>query len=104
MSRHIRRAITPIEPEGYRHVWHQYTIRLTDVDREEAIARLKQAGVDASIFYPVPVHQQKVYRDRGYDDRMPVAEMLCRQVISLPVHPGLSQEDLDTIVAAVESL
>lgn len=103
-NEHIRRAITPCEPEGYRHVWHQYTIRLANGDRDAAVEKLKEAGVGTGVFYPVPVHQQKVYRDRGYNDHLPVAEEIATQVISLPVHTALTPSDLETIVDAVESL
>ena len=103
-NQHIKRALTPCEPDGYEHVWHQYTIRLTNVDRDAAVEKLKQAGVGTGVFYPVPVHHQKVYLDRGYKDHLPVAEEVAKQVISLPVHTALTPSDLETIVAAVESL
>jgi dTDP-4-amino-4,6-dideoxygalactose transaminase len=104
LNQHIRRALTPVEPEGYGHVWHQYTIRLTKGNRDEAVEKLKQAGVGTGIFYPVPVHKQKIYLERGYTDHLPVTEELSGQVISLPVHAALTPADLETIVAAVESL
>jgi perosamine synthetase len=104
LNRHIRRAITPCEPEGYRHVWHQYTIRWTDGDRDEAVEKLKNSGVGTGVFYPLPVYAQKIYKERGYTDHWPVTEMVCKQVISLPVHAALTQADLETIVSAVESL
>jgi dTDP-4-amino-4,6-dideoxygalactose transaminase len=51
------------------------------------------------------VHQQQLYRDLGYgDQRFPVSERAAREVLSLPIHPGLTRNDLDTIVAAVEAL
>jgi dTDP-4-amino-4,6-dideoxygalactose transaminase len=103
-NQHITRAITPSEPEGYRHVWHQYTVRVTHTDRDQAVEKLKEAGVGTGIFYPVPVYRQKVYLDRGYTDCLPITEEVTRQVISLPVHPALSEADRETIVKAVQSL
>jgi dTDP-4-amino-4,6-dideoxygalactose transaminase len=103
-NQHITRAVTPRVPANQEHVWHQYTIRLTETNRDQAVEKLKQAGVGTGVFYPVPVHHQKVYTDRGYSDHLPVAEEISQQVISLPVHPALSPSDLETIVAAVESL
>ncbi len=103
-NEHIKRAIVPCEPEGYQHVWHQYTIRLTDTNRDQAVEKLKQSGVGTGIFYPIPVYAQKVYRARGYTDQLPVTDLVCQQVISLPVHAGLSPVDLEAIVAAVEAL
>ncbi len=104
LSAHITKAITPVEPEGYQHVWHQYTIRVTQVNRDEALEKLKAAGVGTGVFYPVPVYRQQVYLDRGYTDHLPVTEVVCQQVISLPVHAALTPSDLDTIVNTVESL
>ena len=104
LNAHITRAITPDQPEGYQHVWHQYTIRVTHMNRDEALEKLKAAGVGTGVFYPVPVYRQKVYLDRGYSDHLPVTEEVCQQVISLPVHAALSPSDLETIVDAVENL
>ncbi|NDJ62342.1 MAG: DegT/DnrJ/EryC1/StrS family aminotransferase [Chloroflexi bacterium] len=104
LNQHITRAITPTEPDGYHHVWHQYTIRLTDTDRDAAVEQLKAAGVGSGVFYPVPVYRQQVYLDRGYTDHLPVTEEVTAQVVSLPVHPALTPADLETIVDAVQSL
>ena len=104
LSKHITKAITPTEPAGYQHVWHQYTIRVTHTNCDEALEKLKLAGVGTGIFYPIPVYRQKLYLDRGYQEYLPVTEEICQQVISLPVHAALSPSDLETIVEAVESL
>lgn len=104
LNEHLSRVITPVEPEGYEHVWHQYTVRVTHTDRDAVIDKLKEAGVGSAIFYPVPVYRQKVYLDRGYTDSLPVTEEITCQVVSLPVHPALSGDDLETIVEAVNNL
>jgi dTDP-4-amino-4,6-dideoxygalactose transaminase len=104
LNQRLTRVVTPREPEGYRHVWHQYTVRITHTDRDEAMKKLAEAGVGTAIFYPVPVYRQQVYLDRGYTDHLPVTEELTKQVISLPVHAALTPSDLETIVAAVEVL
>ncbi|MBK9748033.1 MAG: DegT/DnrJ/EryC1/StrS family aminotransferase [Chloroflexi bacterium] len=104
LNQHLKRVVTPHAPEGYGHVWHQYTIRVTDGDRDAAVKKLTDAGVGTGIFYPVPVYRQKVYTELGYNQSLPVTELVTQQVISLPVHPKLSSADLETIVAAVESL
>ncbi|MBN8633684.1 MAG: DegT/DnrJ/EryC1/StrS family aminotransferase [Anaerolineae bacterium] len=103
-NQHLKRVVTPHAPEGYGHVWHQYTIRVTDGDRDAAVKKLTDAGVGTGIFYPVPVYRQKVYTELGYNQSLPVTELVTQQVISLPVHPKLTSADLETIVAAVESL
>jgi len=90
----------PVRP-GVRHVFNQYTVRVThrrDVLRE----KLRAAGVDTAVYYPVPIHQQKPYQELDCSQEFyPVTEIACKQVLSLPVHPQLSRADLDRIVAGV---
>lgn len=104
LNQHIETAITPQEPAGYGHVWHQYTIRVTHTDRDLAVKKLTEAGVGTGIFYPVPIHQQGFVREQFGEKHLPVTEQLAREVISLPVHPALSADDLHTIAAAVNQL
>lgn len=91
---------------GTRHVFHQYTVRvLPPLDRDEVRARLAEMGVGTEVYYPVPVHRQQLYLDLGYGEQsFPESELAAAQVLSLPVHPGLSQQDLDTIIEAVNAL
>jgi perosamine synthetase len=104
-NKHITSVITPRVRDGYGHVWHQYTVRVQGGDRDACVQQLNQAGVGTGIFYPVPVHQQTPLIELGYGNvHMPVAEQLAREVISLPVHPQLSQADLEQIVTAVNKL
>ena len=101
----IASVITPRVKPGYGHVWHQYTIRVDHGrDRDAAIQKLNGAGVGTGVFYPVPAHKQPHIRAVVGDITLPVAERLSREVISLPVHPQLSQDDLDTIVTEVNKL
>ena len=65
---------------------------------------LKERGIGSGVYYPVPIHRQQSYRDMGYDLTLPEAEQAAGQVLSLPVHPGLSLADLETIVDAVNEL
>lgn len=88
---------TPIEPEGRRHVYHQYTIRVED--RDALANHLESVGVGTGVYYPTPIHEQPVYDDVDCD--APVAERAADEVLSLPVHPALSSSDIDDIVAAV---
>jgi perosamine synthetase len=96
-------VITPQVQEGCRHVFHQYTIRVKG-DRDRMVERLKEQGIGTGIYYPLPVHQQPIYQELGYTDRLPVAEAMSREVLSLPVHPALSQADLDRVVEVVSQL
>ncbi len=91
---------------GTQHVFHQYTVRvLPPLDRDSVRKQLAGAGVGTEVYYPVPVHKQELYLDMGYEgQRFPESEQAAQQVVSLPVHPSVTQEDLETIVAAVEGL
>ena len=101
----IESVITPTVKDGYRHVWHQYTIRVGGGrDRDAAVRQLNEAGIGTGVFYPVPAHRQAYMRDIVGAVQLPVAEQLAEEVISLPVHPQLSQADLDAIVAEVNRL
>lgn len=104
LNQHIRSVITPQVKPGYSHVWHQYTIRVEN-GRDAAAKQLSDAGVGNGIFYPVPANRQTHLVEMGLGDvSLPVAERLAKEVISLPVHPQLSQADLETIVAEVNKL
>lgn len=94
--------ITPKVRKGCRHVFHQYTIRLTPDfgrSRDEVVEILKNNGIGYGIYYPLPIHKQKLYLRLGYRDHLPVAEKMAREVLSLPIHPGVTQKDLDRIAA-----
>jgi len=90
------RLTTPHEPEGTKHVYHQYTVR-TD-DRGKLKRALEENGVGYGVYYPLPIPHQPAY-DR--DERYPVAERASDEVISLPVHQNVSEEDIRQIVEAV---
>lgn len=89
----------PAIREKADHVFHQYTIRVRD--RAGLIERLTQNGIGHGVYYPTAIHQQPVYRQLGYQYQLPQTEAACEEVLSLPVHPALSQADLDQIVEAV---
>ncbi len=102
LSEHLEGVVVPTAPEGYTHVYHQYTIRVTDGRRDEMLQYLTDNGVGTGVYYPVPIHKQTYYvNDLGYDQTLPEAEKAAAEVLSLPVHPALSSADLETIVATV---
>jgi dTDP-4-amino-4,6-dideoxygalactose transaminase len=103
LSQRLSNVVTPQASEGYLHVYHQYTARIAH-DRDGALERLNQAGIGARVYYPLPVHQQPLYRQLGFQDSLPVAETASQEVLSLPVHPALSEEELDKIVSEVSKL
>jgi perosamine synthetase len=91
----------PEEISGYGHVYHQYTVRVAD-GRDGLRKRLDARGIGTGVYYPFPVHHQPVYEERGYGSlSFPTAERLAREVLSLPVHPALTEMDLQRIVRAV---
>jgi perosamine synthetase len=102
----IKSVVTPKVRDGYRHVWHQYTVRVDrGRDRDEAVTKLTEAGIGSGIFYPVPANKQAHLRDMGLTDvSVPLAEKAAKEVLSIPVHPQLSQDDLETIIHEVNKL
>ena len=102
LSERLKGVRAPIVATNRRHVFHQYTVRVSG-DRQVLQDHLSELGVGSAIHYPYPIHHQPLYRSLGYADVLPEAEAASREVLSLPVHPALSQSDLDRIVAAVNS-
>jgi perosamine synthetase len=102
LNTHLRGVITPEVPTECRHVFHQYTIRITDGRRDALLDHLKEREIGTGVYYPIPIHQQTFYTQKlGYSLHLPESECAAAEVLSLPVHPALSQDDLGTIVAAV---
>lgn len=94
--------LIPTRSTHSTHVFHQYTLRLVDVDREMLRNRLAEAGIPAMIYYPVPLHLQKAYQDARYQaGEFPVAERLAACVLSLPMHTELDEEQLAYITTHV---
>ncbi|WP_407356678.1 DegT/DnrJ/EryC1/StrS family aminotransferase [Methanolobus sp. WCC5] len=91
----------PIVRPGCRHVFHQYTIRIRE--RDALADYLKGIGIGTGIYYPIPIHRQPYYKELGYNDSLLVTEKASREVISLPVHPGVTEEDIATIVDAISN-
>lgn len=122
LTRHLQGAVqTPIVRPACRHVYHQYTVRVP-AQRNEWAMQLRAHGVEASVHYPLAIHQQPFYRHMPARFRvlspgrralakggnpaahLPESECAAQSVLSLPVHPALSEEDLCTIVREVKAL
>jgi dTDP-4-amino-4,6-dideoxygalactose transaminase len=89
----------PVVPDDHDHAFHQYTVRCSD--RESLRDRLASIGVESGVYYPTPIHQLDAYD--GFDATMPTAERVATEVLSLPVHPSLTDAELDRIVDGVRS-
>ena len=84
---------TPTTAKGNNHTWHQFTVRSSQ--REELAKHLRENQIDCSVFYPVPLHLHDPYRAfGGGEGSLPVTEQVSREVLSLPVHPHLSDEQV----------
>ena len=80
------------------HTFHQYTIRVTGINRDMVQSRLAEKNIPAMIYYPIPLHLQKAYQDERYrKGDFPVAEQLAQTVLSLPMHTELTEEQLHYI-------
>jgi UDP-2-acetamido-2-deoxy-ribo-hexuluronate aminotransferase len=95
----------PVRANYSTHVFHQYTVILNAaVDRESLIQDLKDKGIPSMVYYPVPVHLQKAYLSYGGKEGMfPIAEELCRRVISFPIHTEMSDDQQDYIIHHIKS-
>jgi len=90
----------PIVRHNCEHVYHQYTIRAKD--RDELVKTLNEKGVGTGIYYPVPTHKQPFYQELGYNDSIPKCEIAASEVISLPVHPSVTHNELDYVIEVIK--
>ncbi|MCJ7446459.1 MAG: DegT/DnrJ/EryC1/StrS family aminotransferase [Bacteroidales bacterium] len=95
-------VILPERVSYSSHIFHQYTIRVKDGKRDALKSFLESKGIPTIIYYPGPLHFQEAYRFLGYrEDDFPVTTALCKEVLSLPMHPDMEQDQLDYIVLNV---
>lgn len=98
---------TPVVPEGYYSSWAQYTIKLRDRATRDALqSALKEAGIPSMVYYPTPMHKQTAHAPYGpyADDLCPVATSLCDRVLSLPIHPYITEEDVEMVCSIVSKV
>jgi dTDP-4-amino-4,6-dideoxygalactose transaminase len=93
----IRSVITPVTPNGFSHVYHQYTVRIRS-NRDLFAKKLTELGVGNSVYYPTQVHKLPSF---ALNLELPNTHIATEQVLSLPVHPSLSKKDLNRIADAV---
>lgn len=94
--------ITPVVKDGFKHVYHQYTIKVEKANRDDWVDFLNENGIGCGIYYPIPLYNQKLYKDLDYDQSLPNTEEIVKKVISIPVHPSLSKNDLDRIISVLK--
>lgn len=99
-------GIFPIENHSSQgHVYHLYVVRVTElcpVDRQTLQVKLDKIGIQTGIHYPIPCHLQPAFKQLGYQvGEFPYAEALCQEALSLPMFPGMSNEQVDQVVAAI---
>ncbi len=96
------KIITPVTSEFTSHVFHQYTLRLKDVDRNALHQHLLDNNIPNAIYYPVPLHSQKAYADTRYNEAdFNATNELIQTVISLPMHTELEKEQQDFIIKTI---
>lgn len=95
---------TPVIPAGFYSSWAQYTIQLSDrKTRDDLQVALKAEGIPSMVYYPKPMHRQEAFAGQAYDDvEFPNTLKLCDTVLSLPMHPYLTDEDVDTVVDVIK--
>ncbi|NLN43671.1 MAG: DegT/DnrJ/EryC1/StrS family aminotransferase [Methanosarcina sp.] len=94
----IAGIVSPVTKTNCTHVFHQYTVRAEK--RDQLAAFLKEKEIGTGVYYPIPIHKQPIYRELEYRDFLPVSEKAAEEVLSLPIHPTLSSDDLQEIVKA----
>jgi len=88
--------VLPVEPQGYVHNWYVYTIRLLNHKIRDNVQRyLRDNGIGAMVYYPTPLHKLPLYERLGYaNEHIPNSDLASKSVLSLPVHPLMTEEDV----------
>jgi perosamine synthetase len=92
----------PVVPEGRVHVFHQYTLEVGDA-RDQILAELRDAGVGADVYYPLPVHRQDYIAERGLHADLPVTDAAAARTVALPMFPGLTDAEQGQVIDAVHA-
>jgi dTDP-4-amino-4,6-dideoxygalactose transaminase len=87
----------PITPDGRTHVFHQYTIDVGGA-RDAIVADLREGGIGADIYYPIPVHRQAYIMERGLHAELPVTDAAAAQTLAVPMFPGLTAAEQDQVI------
>jgi dTDP-4-amino-4,6-dideoxygalactose transaminase len=101
LDENLAGVVVPPVAAGAVHVYHQYTIRVPGHDRDEFAAELGRRGVGSGVYYPIPNHRLPSF---GLTLDLPETERAAREVLSLPVHPALTEAELETVVSTVNAV
>ncbi|WP_272023779.1 DegT/DnrJ/EryC1/StrS family aminotransferase [Olleya namhaensis] len=86
------------------HVFHQYTLKIQNADRDALVKHLNDNGIPCGVYYPIPLHLQKAYKDERYNESdFPITNQLVKQVISLPMHTELDDEQIEFITTTIKN-
>ena len=108
----VTKIITPKVSNGCKticdtcdcHVFHQYTLRILGVDRDALVTHLNESGIPCGVYYPIPLHKQKAYADSRYKEvDFEVTNQLVKDVISLPMHTELDDEQIEFITSTIKN-
>ena len=95
---------TPTRRPESTHVYHQYTLRVAGGRRDALAEHLKADGIPTMIYYPLPLHRQVAYQSKRYSDQsFPVADQLCAEVLSLPMHTELTEQTQKLIIQSIQT-
>jgi len=104
LDANLKNVVTPFVAPGSTHSYHQYTIRIPGGDaakRDEFMKRIGEKGVGSGVYYPTPIHRLPSF---GLTLDLPETELVIKECVSLPVHPSLTKEELETIVSVVNEV
>ncbi len=101
LDQNLKNVVTPYVAPNAIHVYHQYTIRIPGHSRDAFSDEMTKRGVGNGVYYPIPVHELASF---GFNLELPETARASKEVLSIPVHPSLSQEELETIVFVINSI
>jgi len=106
--RGIKWLTPPYVADGVKHVFNQFVVRVEEnfpLERDKLVEHLKKFGIGVSVHYPIPIYKQPLYLELGYGKtNCPMAEDACKHVLSLPVHPAVTKEDITYILGILKEI
>ena len=94
---------TPVVKNGFYSSWAQYSILLEEEKIRDGLkGHLASKGIPAMIFYPKPLHAQRAFGDIEYSGHCPVADDICKRILSLPIHPYLAEDAIESVAQTIK--